>query len=81
MWGGEVKPTTAEASPLLRDFSERVLHLFALYNGIRLAAGAGLTLAQDLAHRASAVMRACEVSAIGWRVLAKLLLDISVSTA
>ena len=62
MWGGELKPTEAEAAPLLRDFSERVLHLFALYNGIRLAAGAGSTLAYDLAQRASAVMKVSKVT-------------------
>ena len=62
MWGGELKPTAAEAAPLLRDLSERVLHLFALYNGIRLAAGAGSTLAQDLAQRASGVMTAAKVT-------------------
>ena len=62
MWGGELKPTAAEAAPLLRVLSERVLHLFALYNGIRLAAGAGSTLAADLAQRASGIMTAAKVS-------------------
>lgn len=68
MWGGELKPTDAEAAPLLRDLSERVLHLFALYNGIRLAAGAGSTLAHDLARRASAVMMASEVRTLDYWV-------------
>ncbi len=62
MWGGELKPTAAEAAPLLRDLSERVLHLFAMYNGIRLAAGAGSTLARDLSQRAAAVMTAVKVT-------------------
>ena len=60
-----MKPTAAEAAPLLRDLSERVLHLFALYNGIRLAAGAGSTLAQDLSRRAAAVMTAVKVTTHG----------------
>ncbi len=65
MWGGELKPTAAEAAPMLRDMSARVLRLFALYNGIRLAAGAGSTLAQDLSQRAAAVMTAVKVTTHG----------------
>ena len=64
MWGGELKPTTGEAAALLRDFSDRVLCLFALYNEIRLAAGAGATLAQQLTERATAVFAASKVSGL-----------------
>ena len=61
IWGGELKPTTEEAAPLLRDLSDGVLRLFALYNGIRLAAGAGATLAQHLTERATAILTASKV--------------------
>ena len=64
MWGGELKPTNSEAAPMLREFSERVLCLFALYNGIRLAAGAGATLAQHLTERATAVLTASKVKGL-----------------
>ncbi len=78
MWGGELKPTTGEAAPLLRDFAATVLRLFALYNGIRLAAGAGATLAQHLTERANAVHTASKVKlrvAVSPEPMAKRLTD------
>ena len=63
MWGGELPPTATEAQSLLRDFQERVLQLCAIYNAVRIAAGAGPTLAAELRSRAAAVVDECQVRA------------------
>lgn len=63
MWGSELPPSTTEAQGLLKDFQERVLQLCAVYNGVRVRAGAGATLVGELHSRATAVVDACQVRA------------------
>lgn len=65
MWGGELPPTVSEAQGLLRDFQESVLQLCAIYNAVRIAAGAGPTLAAELRSSAAAVVDECQVRAQG----------------